>query len=551
MFAAPAGGTASDDKRIPIAATLRGQMLAAFSYDGCYGQSMALTFESFLAGADQFRLGDLLTERPHPKTRGLAELARGDLPRAIAAFAEVDRDAISALRAHADAIEDLGRAVSGCLAAGGRVFLCGCGATGRLAITLEYVWRTTHPERADRIIGFMAGGDAALVRSVEGFEDHAEFGARHLDDLGFTPTDLLIGITEGGETSYVIGAVERAAALAPARRPWLVYCNPDELLRPIERSRRAIDNPRIRTFSMPVGPMALTGSTRLQAATALTLAVGLALSGSGRGSPDETLDRLLDHLAAVDFGWLAAFIEAEAEACRAGDLVHYHAARHAITVLTDTTERAPTFNLRPFENQGEPRPKLSPCYLVVDGASDGAAAWRLLLGRPPRPLAWPEHAPGTGAAWLAGFDFSARAAVRRASLAPGTRQHRLAIARDGERVILTLGDLRGAIPVGARTLLEEQVLLKLALNIHSTLVMGRLDRYRDNVMTWVRPSNRKLIDRAIRYTDALLRCDGGPVPPYAELARACFAALEDLREEESIVVKTAKAVRTGRLQGAG
>src|SRR6266545_4880045 len=164
-----------------------------------------------MAEAGQFRLGGLLTEQPHPVTRGLAELACSDLPRAIAAFAEVDRDAVAALRGHADGIDDLARAVGDCLDGGGRVFVCGCGATGRLAITLEYVWRAVHPDRADRVVGFMAGGDAALVRSVEGFEDHPEFGARHLDELGFTPGDLLVGVTEGGETSYVIGGAERAA----------------------------------------------------------------------------------------------------------------------------------------------------------------------------------------------------------------------------------------------------------------------------------------------------------------------------------------------------
>jgi len=164
------------------------------------------------------------------------------------------------------------------------------------------------------------------------------------------------------------------------------------------------------------------------------LAVGLALLGDGRDA-EGALDRLLDHLAAADFGWLAGFIEAEADACRAGELVHYHAARHAITVLADTTERAPTFNLRPFENRTEPRPLLSPCTLVVDGAGDGAAAWRILLGRAPRPLGWPEHAQVTGAAWLAGFDFSAGAADRRASLAAGAAAgpHRFAISRERDR----------------------------------------------------------------------------------------------------------------------
>ena len=503
---------------------------------------MALTLQSFLAEASQFRLGELLTEKPHPGTRGLAELARSDLPRAIAAFAEVDRGAVAALIGHADGLEELERAIGDCLGAGGRVFVCGCGATGRLAITIESVWRALHPDRADRVIGLMAGGDAALVRSVEGFEDHAEFGARHLDELGFTAADLCLGVTEGGETSYVIGAAVRAAEVA-ARRPWLLYCNPDEALGPIERSRRAIADPRVRTFSMPVGPMALTGSTRLQATTALTLAVGQALFGSGAGGPRAALDRLLDHLGAIDFGWLAPFIETEADACRTGELVHYHAVRHAITVLADTTERAPTFNLRPFENQTEPHPILSPCHLVVDGADDGAAAWRILLGRPPRPLEWPAHAHVTGARWIAGFDFSQPAAARRECLA--ARAHHFAISREGERVAFSLGALRGAIPVAGRSLLEEQVLVKLALNLHSTLAMGRVGRYRANVMTWVRPSNRKLIDRAIRYTEALLRAEGGPVPPYAEIARACFAALEDLGEDESIVVRTADAIRAG------
>ncbi|HKE15669.1 MAG TPA: hypothetical protein VKB80_12415 [Kofleriaceae bacterium] len=500
---------------------------------------MPLTLESFLAEAGQFRLGGLLTERPHPVTRGLAELAARDLPRAIAAFAEVDRGAIAALRGHAGGIEELGRAVADCTSAGGRAFLCGCGATGRLAIGLEVLWRAERPDRADRVIGFMAGGDAALVRSVEGFEDHAAFGARHLGELGFTPDDLVIGVTEGGETSYVIGAVERAAE-AGGRRPWMLYCNPDEALRPIERSRRVIDDPRVRAFSMPVGPMALTGSTRLQATTAQTLAVGMALFGAGPGGAIGALDRLLDHLAAIDFGWLAPFIEAEADACGAGELVHYRAARHASTVLADTTERAPTFNQRPFENQTEPGPQLSPCYLAVDGAHDGAEAWRILLARAPRPLEWPEHAQVTGARWLNGFDFSPAAAARRATAA---RAHDFTIARAGDRIALALDGLRGEIPLGGRSALEEQVLIKLALNLHSTLVMGRLGRYRGNVMTWVRPSNRKLIDRAIRYTEALLAADGGPVPPYAEIARACFEALEHLRDDESIVIATADAIR--------
>lgn len=34
--------------------------------------------------------------------------------------------------------------------------------------------------------------------------------------------------------------------------------------------------------------------------------------------------------------------------------------------------------------------------------------------------------------------------------------------------------------------------------------MGRLNRIKSNIMSWVRPSNNKLIDRAIRYVRHLL-----------------------------------------------
>lgn len=47
--------------------------------------------------------------------------------------------------------------------------------------------------------------------------------------------------------------------------------------------------------------------------------------------------------------------------------------------------------------------------------------------------------------------------------------------------------------------LSHHSLLKILLNSASTLIMGRLDRYFSNIMTYVKPTNYKLIDRAARY----------------------------------------------------
>src|SRR5690606_22485351 len=84
-------------------------------------------------------------------------------------------------------------------------------------------------------------------------------------------------VTEGGETPFVIGAAETASRISK-RAPFFLYCNPDSILvSTVERSRRVLSNPQIRCLSLETGPMALTGSTRLQASTTLMLAVGAAL----------------------------------------------------------------------------------------------------------------------------------------------------------------------------------------------------------------------------------------------------------------------------------
>lgn len=52
--------------------------------------------------------------------------------------------------------------------------------------------------------------------------------------------------------------------------------------------------------------------------------------------------------------------------------------------------------------------------------------------------------------------------------------------------------------------LDEHIFLKMLLNTHSTLVMGRLGKIKSNFMIWVRPTNNKLIDRSIRYVKYML-----------------------------------------------
>lgn len=155
-------------------------------------------------------------------TKGLGELTLSDPCAAWKMITSVDLKMLGELKQYQSQVEALGREVKNTLEHGGKVFLAGCGATGRLSLSLEALWRFKFDN--ERIVSFMAGGDSALIRAIEKFEDYPELGARQLKELGFTKNDLLIASTEGGETPFVIGAALEAANIGG--KSWLTFVTP-------------------------------------------------------------------------------------------------------------------------------------------------------------------------------------------------------------------------------------------------------------------------------------------------------------------------------------
>lgn len=491
-----------------------------------------MELEAFLKVAGQFRLGELVTEQPHPATKGLAELAQTNLIAAIDAFHEVDRLMLEQLEGCLDPLADLIASIRRTLDDGGRIFIAGCGATGRLALSLEALAREAWlPEgESDRVIGFMAGGDAALIRSIEAFEDYPEYGSRQLMELGFTPKDLLLAITEGGETPFVIGACNKAAEIS-REAPWFLFCNPpDQLCRVAERSREVLESSRICPLFLDTGPMALAGSTRLQATTAQMLVAGAALSEAlGKDSAVGLIQRFHEIMEDHSPEFLAPFIEAEANIYAGGNLVLYQTDRYGITVLTDTTERAPTFSLAPFENRDRPGDEKSWCYLSLPSATDAAGAWELLLLRSPRTLEWPDLQGKASMQGLLGHDISAEAARWRGERYPDRKQFPYLILGEGPTLEFA-GHSRNLGREGDPLLLRH-LFLKCCLNLQSTLVMGRLGLFESNLMTRVRPSNYKLIDRAARHAQHQHIQKTGQPLPYETAVRQVFLELNRPRTQ--------------------
>ena len=509
--------------------------------------------QEFLAVADDFKLGNLPTEMRHPATENLSHLAHHDLPAAFKTLHAVDCDVIAKMVGYQPDLTPLYAAIADTVASGHRVFFYGCGATGRLSMSVEYLWRYVHrndQDMADRVLGFMSGGDLALVHSIENFEDHPEFGAQQVHDIGFGPHDLLVSTTEGGETPSVIGATEEAARIS-SRKPFFLYCNPkDVLINTVERSRRVITSDHIHSICLDVGPMYLSGSTRLQASTVLMLAAASALLAASDTLPAPRTADLLAYMQGLDTSWLAAFTAEEARLYQQGDYLLYETVDHGITILTDTTERAPTFSLLGFENQNNPARKPSLSYLRLPTAHDAASAWRAILLREPITIEWDILRAIAGRERLLGFDFSAQALQQRSDLVAPAALHRFVITRDGDDLVFSLGALTHRLNVAGLHPLHEHLVLKMLLNAHSTLVMGRLNRFESNVMTWVKPSNNKLIDRSIRYIQHLLAQDGISDFSYADICHQLFIEAENMAADQAVVVLTRNALKARALKRA-
>jgi len=505
----------------------------------------------YLSVAGQFQLGGLSTEMPHPFSRNLSDLAKNNPAEGASTLQEIDKLALSRLCKYADRIDELGVAVREALESKSRIFLCGCGATGRLALSLETLGRQELlPERyRESVIGFMAGGDAALIKSIESFEDYEQFGEEQLRELGFSSKDLLIAITEGGETPFVIGACEYAAKIAD-RPPWFVYCNEDDILCSLAaRSARVIDNSRITKLNLTVGAMAIAGSTRMQASTVQMAAVGHALFFDLPAI--DWLRDLFRIVSEADYRALAPFVVEEVNCYERHEYLVYKTRHFGITVLTDTTERAPTFSLAPFENTENVMDEPCLSSLCVTGAPSAKKAWEHLLQREPRCLEWSKCQESTGLENFMGFDLSEMGIVLREKRIGQGELKTFSIASFNNALFFNFGKLQESWGYGDADLLKQHLLLKMLLNAHSTLAMGRMGRYEGNVMTWVKPSNNKLIDRAIRYVQELWyrEKDGGDIA-YHKVAEMLFEEREWMLATDPIVMKTFERLKKNSVPSA-
>lgn len=152
---------------------------------------------------------------------------------------------------------------------GGRLVYVGAGTSGRLGVLDAAECPPTFGTPPEMVVGVIAGGYAALVKSAEGAEDDVNAGMAAMDTQGVTAADFVVGIAASGTTPYVRAALSRAQTIGAMTG--LVACaEPSRLLR---------DTCDV-VIVPDVGPEAITGSTRMKAGTATKLVLNTISTGA-------------------------------------------------------------------------------------------------------------------------------------------------------------------------------------------------------------------------------------------------------------------------------
>jgi N-acetylmuramic acid 6-phosphate etherase len=146
---------------------------------------------------------------------------------------------------------------------GGRLFYVGAGTSGRLGVVDASECPPTFGIEFDKVVGIIAGGDAAIRKAVEFAEDDTEQCWKDLQAYNININDTLVGIAASGTTPYVIGGVSDAkrAGITTA----CITCNADSPLAAI------VDY----AIEVVTGPEFVTGSTRMKAGTAQKLVLNM------------------------------------------------------------------------------------------------------------------------------------------------------------------------------------------------------------------------------------------------------------------------------------
>ncbi len=213
----------------------------------------------------EISLAGLTTERADPSTADIDTLSTLEL---VGRINREDAKVAGAVGSQAEAIAQAIDAIAARMRQGGRLIYVGAGTSGRLGILDAVECPPTFGTSPNQVIGVIAGGSRAIIRSIEGAEDDPDAGSEAVIQLKVGIRDAVVGIAASGRTPYVIGAMRQARQAGSlvislaCNHPSPIAALADIVIAPV------------------VGPEVIAGSTRLKAGTAQKMVLNLLSTGA-------------------------------------------------------------------------------------------------------------------------------------------------------------------------------------------------------------------------------------------------------------------------------
>lgn len=204
--------------------------------------------------------GHLMTELRNQRSMNLDTMT---IAEAVDLMNAEDAAAVKAVAAAREQICAAIELVVSAFESGGRLIYVGAGTSGRLGVLDASECPPTFLSDPSMVQGIIAGGWEALRRAIEGAEDSPADGAAAIDEKQVGPKDVVFGITTGGTTPYVHGALKRARQLG-AKTIFFGCVEGKDVPDEADVSIRVL-----------VGPEIVTGSTRLKAGTATKMVLNM------------------------------------------------------------------------------------------------------------------------------------------------------------------------------------------------------------------------------------------------------------------------------------
>ncbi|MFM7885860.1 MAG: N-acetylmuramic acid 6-phosphate etherase [Pseudanabaena sp.] len=208
--------------------------------------------------------GYLLTEQANPHSQNLDRLSPLEI---VELFNQEDLKAVEAVGKEKEMIAQAITVIANAIINGGRLFYVGAGTSGRLGVLDAAECPPTFCSDPELIQGILAGGMNAMVRSSEALEDREDDGAAAILEKNISDRDVVFGITAGGTTPYVHGALKVAQQWG-AKTIFFCCVPTEQFLSQYDIEIRPL-----------VGAEILAGSTRLKAGTATKLVLNTISTG--------------------------------------------------------------------------------------------------------------------------------------------------------------------------------------------------------------------------------------------------------------------------------